>query len=94
LWRESSSGSEGRIWCFEPDLVDDRRRLLCSQFMAQSQWLFPTDALAHTPTVADGWAVDKELYDRSRGAELLYRLGSSLALSVRPLTWTAGAMLG
>lgn len=45
------------------------------------QWLFPIDALRYTPSVAtSGFSVGKELYDRSRGVEFLFRLGSSLGL--------------
>jgi len=45
--------------------------------MPGSQWLFPLSALRATPT---GFSADKELYDRARGVEFLFRLGSSLAL--------------
>ncbi|KAJ7285862.1 cyclin-like protein [Mycena rebaudengoi] len=41
------------------------------------QWLFPLSALHHTPT---NWSLEKELYDRARGIEFLFRLGSSLVL--------------
>lgn len=45
------------------------------------QWLFPIDALRSTPSVAtSGYSVGKELYDRARGVEFLFRLGSSLGL--------------
>lgn len=45
------------------------------------QWLFPIDALRCTPSVAtSGYSVGKELYDRARGVEFLFRLGSSLGL--------------
>ncbi|KAN0077312.1 Cyclin-like protein [Tylopilus felleus] len=45
------------------------------------QWLFPIDALRYTTSVAtSGFSVGKELYDRSRGVEFLFRLGSSLGL--------------
>ncbi|KAJ7172504.1 cyclin-like protein [Mycena filopes] len=41
------------------------------------QWLFPLAALHATPS---NWPLEKELYDRARGIEFLFRLGSSLAL--------------
>lgn len=48
-----------------------------------SQWLFPVSALSQTPSVrCAGVSVQKELYDRSRGIEFLYRLGSTLLLLV------------
>ncbi|KAH9946196.1 cyclin-like protein [Epithele typhae] len=46
-----------------------------------SQWLFPVSALYQTPSrVASNIPLEKELYDRSRGVEFLYRLGVSLLL--------------
>ncbi|RPD66045.1 cyclin-like protein [Lentinus tigrinus ALCF2SS1-7] len=46
-----------------------------------SQWLFPISALRKTPSRATSdIPLDKELYDRSRGVEFLYRLGVSLGL--------------
>ena len=45
----------------------------------RSQWLFQLSALRATPT---SFSTDKELYDRARGVEFLFRLGSSLALFV------------
>lgn len=47
--------------------------------MESSQWLFPVEALNHTPSASPLY---KELYDRARGVEFLFRLGSSLALLV------------
>lgn len=48
-----------------------------------SKWLFPVSALSQTPSVqCSGISLQKELYDRSRGIEFLYRLGSTLLLSV------------
>ncbi|KAL4265239.1 cyclin family protein [Pleurotus pulmonarius] len=44
---------------------------------SSTQWLFPISALENTPTE---WALQKELYDRARGVEFLFRLGSSLQL--------------
>lgn len=46
-----------------------------------TQWLFPIEALQHTPSVVtSAYTVGKELYDRARGVEFLFRLGSSLGL--------------
>lgn len=48
-----------------------------------SQWMFPLSALHNTPSRAtSNIPLEKELYDRSRGVEFLYRLGVSLGLSV------------
>lgn len=47
--------------------------------MSESQWLFTLDALDSTPSICSR---EKELYDRGRGVEFLFRLGASLALSV------------
>ena len=47
--------------------------------MSESQWLFSLDALDSTPSICSR---EKELYDRGRGVEFLFRLGVSLALSV------------
>lgn len=43
------------------------------------QWLFPRAALHMTPS-STGLSIHKELYDRARGVEFLFRLGSSLML--------------
>ncbi|KAJ7046754.1 cyclin-like protein [Mycena alexandri] len=45
--------------------------------MQNDQWLFPFAALQATPS---NWPLEKELYDRARGIEFLFRLGSSLVL--------------
>ncbi|KAG6333133.1 hypothetical protein ID866_5960 [Astraeus odoratus] len=46
-----------------------------------AQWIFPVEALHHTPSVATSdYTIGKELYDRARGVEFLFRLGSSLGL--------------
>ncbi|KAF8798000.1 cyclin-like protein [Phlegmacium glaucopus] len=42
-----------------------------------SQWFFSIPALNSTPSTC---SLEKELYDRARGVEFLFRLGSSLAL--------------
>lgn len=48
-----------------------------------SQWMFPLSALHSTPSRAtSNIPLEKELYDRSRGVEFLYRLGVSLGLFV------------
>lgn len=47
--------------------------------MTASQWLFSLPALYSTPSTC---SLEKELYDRARGVEFLFRLGSSLALFV------------
>src|ERR1700722_10229727 len=47
------------------------------------QWLFPIAALQSTPTVSTSkYTLQRELYDRARGVEFLFRLGSSLNLFV------------
>jgi hypothetical protein len=48
---------------------------------AHSQWLFPISALACTPTAQER-SLHEEMYDRSRGIEFLYRLGTSIGLFV------------
>jgi hypothetical protein len=59
-----------------------------------SQWLFPISALQATPTLATSkWTLEKELYDRSRGVEFLFRLGSSLGLFVRRSDFIIGCSL-
>ena len=47
--------------------------------MSESQWLFSIDALDFTPS---NCSRERELYDRARGVEFLFRLGASLVLSV------------
>ncbi|KAK2466942.1 hypothetical protein APHAL10511_001200 [Amanita phalloides] len=46
-------------------------------YTTDSQWLFPVSALYATPSAC---SLEKELYDRARGVEFLFRLGSSLGL--------------
>ena len=46
-----------------------------------SQWLLPISALSCTPTAQDR-SLHEEMYDRSRGIEFLYRLGTSIGLFV------------
>ncbi|KAH8099487.1 cyclin-like protein, partial [Cristinia sonorae] len=47
----------------------------------QSQWIFPVHSLQHTPSrLTSNIPLEKELYDRARGVEFLFRLGVSLAL--------------
>jgi len=57
-----------------------------------SQWLFPRSALLATPSgTTSSIPLEKELYDRARGVEFLFRLGSSLQLPTTALftaaTW-------
>lgn len=48
---------------------------------SSSQWFFPVSALQWTPSsTTSSISLDKELYDRARGIEFLYRLGVSLQL--------------
>lgn len=47
-----------------------------------SQWVFPISALSCTPTAQER-SLHEEMYDRSRGIEFLYRLGTSIGLFVR-----------
>ncbi|KAI0082687.1 cyclin-like protein [Panus rudis PR-1116 ss-1] len=48
---------------------------------ASSQWLFPLSALHVTPShTTSAIPLERELYDRSRGVEFLFRLGVSLGL--------------
>ncbi|KAI0748026.1 cyclin-like protein [Daedaleopsis nitida] len=48
---------------------------------SSSQWLFPVSALQKTPSrTSSNISLERELYDRSRGVEFLYRLGVSLGL--------------
>jgi len=54
-----------------------------SDQQSSSQWIFPVSALLVTPSLTtSNFNLERELYDRSRGAEFLFRLGSSLGLSV------------
>lgn len=46
-----------------------------------SQWVFPISALSCTPTAQER-SLHEEMYDRSRGIEFLYRLGTSIGLFV------------
>jgi hypothetical protein len=48
---------------------------------ANSQWVFPISALSCTPTAQER-SLHEEMYDRSRGIEFLYRLGTSIGLFV------------
>ncbi|CAL1704800.1 unnamed protein product [Somion occarium] len=48
---------------------------------SSSQWLFPISALQVTPSrTTSEIPLEKELYDRARGVEFLFRLGVSLGL--------------
>ncbi len=44
---------------------------------APDQWLFHPAALTETPSAC---SLQRELYDRARGVEFLFRLGASLVL--------------
>ncbi|THH18158.1 hypothetical protein EW146_g2780 [Bondarzewia mesenterica] len=46
---------------------------------ASSQWIFPISALDHTPTALER-SSEEEMYDRARGIEFLFRLGTSIGL--------------
>lgn len=46
---------------------------------ATPQWLFSLEALRNTPTE---YPIEKEMYDRARGVEFIFRLGSTLQLLV------------
>lgn len=64
-----------------------------NEYSVSTQWLFPIDALRCTPSVAtSGYSVGKELYDRARGVEFLFRLGSSLGLSAALVVSFASAI--
>ena len=58
--------------------------LLIMQATSVSQWLFPVSAVLDcTPSrTTSSISVEKELYDRARGVEFLYRLGVTLGLYV------------
>lgn len=65
-----------------------------NEYSVPPQWVFPIDALRYTPSVAtSGYAVGKELYDRARGVEFLFRLGSSLGLLAVPVVLFMSAIL-
>ena len=50
---------------------------------SSSQWIFPLETLRVTPSATSSqMTLEKELYDRARGIEFLYRLGASLQLYV------------
>lgn len=46
-----------------------------------SQWIFPIAALEQTPTALER-SLEEEMYNRNRGIEFLFRLGTSIALYV------------
>jgi hypothetical protein len=56
---------------------------MTTESTANSQWVFPISALSCTPTAQER-SLHEEMYDRSRGIEFLYRLGTSIGLFVRP----------
>jgi hypothetical protein len=58
---------------------------MTAESTTNSQWVFPISALSCTPTAQDR-SLHEEMYDRSRGIEFLYRLGTSIGLFVRQTT--------
>ncbi|KZT11393.1 cyclin-like protein [Laetiporus sulphureus 93-53] len=59
---------------------------------SSSQWLFPVSALQYTPShTTSAIPRERELYDRARGVEFLFRLGVSLQLPISAMytaaTW-------
>ncbi|KAI0318952.1 cyclin-like protein [Amylostereum chailletii] len=50
-------------------------------FGVDAQWLFPIECLSQTPTALDR-SMHDEMYDRARGIEFLFRLGSSIGLHI------------
>ena len=56
---------------------------MTTESTTNSQWVFPISALSCTPTAQER-SLHEEMYDRSRGIEFLYRLGTSIGLFVRP----------
>lgn len=57
-----------------PSLAQEAPR---SEESGTDQWIFPISALRATPSQS---TLGKELSDRARGVEFLFRLGSSLQL--------------
>ncbi len=55
---------------------------MTTESTTSSQWVFPISALSCTPTAQER-SLHEEMYDRSRGIEFLYRLGTSIGLFVR-----------
>ena len=55
---------------------------MTAESTTNSQWVFPISALSCTPTAQER-SLHEEMYDRSRGIEFLYRLGTSIGLFVR-----------
>jgi hypothetical protein len=63
------------------NLYREKARMSAATHPPPSQWLFPLLALQETPSVTtSNYSAQKELYDRGRGVEFLFRLGSSLGL--------------
>jgi hypothetical protein len=56
---------------------------MTTESTTNSQWVFPISALSCTPTAQER-SLHEEMYDRSRGIEFLYRLGTSIGLFVWP----------
>lgn len=58
--------------------------VLGQMLVSSSQWIFPVSALHETPSIRISHIpLERELYDRSRGVEFLFRLGSTLLMFVR-----------
>jgi hypothetical protein len=55
---------------------------MTTESTTNSQWVFPISALSCTPTAQER-SLHEEMYDRSRGIEFLYRLGTSIGLFVQ-----------
>lgn len=62
--------------------VDPGDATMTTESTPNTQWLFPISALSCTPTAQER-SLHEEMYDRSRGIEFLYRLGTSIGLFVR-----------
>ncbi|PCH38242.1 cyclin-like protein [Wolfiporia cocos MD-104 SS10] len=61
-----------------------------SYMSSTSQWFFPTTALQRTPSrTTSAISLEKELYDRARGVEFLFRLGVSLQLPMSAMCTAA-----
>jgi len=49
---------------------------------SNARWLFSPENLAHTPTALDRNLLE-EMYDRARGVEFLFRVGSHINMYAR-----------
>lgn len=65
-----------------------RDRCLTLSSTSMSQWLVSVDSLHHYPSISShDDPLEKVLYDLSRGVEFLFRLGTSLKLSVAEIQY-------